>query len=266
VKIITSTQNNTIKQLLQLQSKAKSRKEHKQFVVEGRRELDLAHANGYSIQTVYWCPEIFEELHFMNWREQFNETIDFVRVSLSVYQKMVMREKTEGLIGIVLQKTQSLKEFHPKNDNPLIIVLESIEKPGNLGAVLRTADAAAVDAVLITEQHTDIHNPNVIRSSVGGFFSVPTFVCSNEEAYNFMSSRNIKIYAASLQKSKDYSLGDFLHASAFVMGSEAIGLSEFWSKEGIEAVKIPMLGHVDSLNVSVATAVLTYEAMRQRNP
>lgn len=266
MKEITSTKNSVVKELLQLQSKTKSRKEHKQFVVEGRRELDLAHANDYNIQTIYWCPEIFDESHFMNWRKQFNRTVNFVRVSQSVYQKMVIREKTEGLIGIVSQKTQRLEEFRPKNERPLIIVLESIEKPGNLGAVLRTADAAAVDAVLITEQHTDIHNPNVIRSSVGGFFSVPIFVCSNEEAFDFMHDRNINIYTASLQKSKEYSLCDYQNAAAFVMGSEAIGLSSFWTKEGVEAVKIPMLGHVDSLNVSVATAVLTYEAIRQRNP
>jgi TrmH family RNA methyltransferase len=177
---------------------------------------------------------------------------------------MVVRVSTEGVVGILQQKKEILEQYVPKKD-ALILVLESIEKPGNLGAILRTAEAAAVDAVMVTEQHTEIHNPNVIRSSVGGFFATSVFVCSNKEASAFLQHHNVATYTAVLQKSIPYTKANFRGASAVVMGSEAKGLSDFWIQTQITPIKIPMLGHVDSLNVSVATAVILYEIQRQRN-
>lgn len=265
MKHISSTQNTIVKELISLQSKAKTRKEKLQFVVEGKRELLLAHLGQYQIQTIFWCAEIFDESQFTLWQKQFEQDVEIISVSLAVYQKLVVRNSTEGVVGIVRQKSNSLESWQPKRKHPLLLMLESIEKPGNLGAILRTAEAGAIDAVIITEQHTDLHNPNVIRSSVGGFFSVPVFVCSNEEANTFLAKNNIHIYAASLQKSIDYTKADYTKPTAFVLGSEAKGLSPFWYQKNITPVKIPMLGHVDSLNVSVATAILSYEALRQRN-
>ena len=265
MKHISSTQNTIVKELILLQSKAKTRKEKLQFVVEGKRELLLAHLGQYQIKTIFWCAEIFDESQFTLWQKQFEQDVEIISVSLAVYQKLVVRDSTEGVVGIVRQKSNSLGSWQPKRKHPLLLVLESIEKPGNLGAILRTAEAGAIDAVIITEQHTDLHNPNVIRSSVGGFFSVPVFVCSNEEANTFLAKNNIHIYAASLQKSIDYTKADYTKPTAFVLGSEAKGLSPFWYQKNITTVKIPMLGHVDSLNVSVATAILSYEALRQRN-
>lgn len=265
MKHISSTQNAFIKAFISLQSKAKVRTAKQQFVVEGKRELYLANVSEYTISALFWCPDIFEEADFLEWIQPFDKSILVTSVSLSVYQKLVVRGSTEGVVGIVNQKNQLLNSWRPHSKTPLIVVLESIEKPGNLGAILRTADAAGIDSIIITEQHTDIYNPNVIRSSVGGFFSVPIFVSTNQEAYNFLLKTNINPYAASLQDSKEYTHFDFTKPTAFVMGSEAKGLSPFWYKKGISAVKIPMLGNVDSLNVSVASAILTYEAMRQRN-
>ncbi|MDA0779745.1 MAG: RNA methyltransferase [Bacteroidetes bacterium] len=265
MKHISSTQNAAIKAYILLQSKAKVRTEKKQFVVEGRRELQLSQLADYTVSSIFWCPEIFEKAEFEDWIAPFQNNIDVTSVSLNVYQKMVVRDSTEGVVGIAAQKNKLLESWKPNSKNPLILVLESIEKPGNLGAILRTADASGVDAVIITEEHTDIHNPNVIRSSVGGFFSSRIFLCSNEEAKRFLVKNNVIPYAASLQKNNVYTQADYTKPTAFVMGSEAKGLSEFWRKQDIIAVKIPMLGNVDSLNVSVATAILAYEAIRQRN-
>ena len=174
-----------------------------------------------------------------------------------------MRDTTEGVIGVLKQKDAKLKDWLPKKKDPFFLILESIEKPGNLGAILRTANASGVDAVIISDPHIDIYNPNVIRSSVGGFFSVLTFICTNNQVKDFLNRFKINSYAASLQKSTNYTDVDFTKATAIVMGSEAKGLSPFWLRDST-AVKIPMLGQVDSLNVSVATAVLAYEVVRQR--
>lgn len=264
MKHISSIQNNLIREVVALQSKAKTRKEKGLFIVEGQRELQLALHGGFEAKTIFWCAEIFRTGEFEKWQSKFDEKTEYVRVSHEVYQKIGMRENTEGVVGVLLQKNKDVTDWAPKNKNPLIIVLESIEKPGNLGAVLRTADAVKVDAVLVTKQHTDLYNPNVIRSSVGGFFNVPIFICDNQQAYDFLNNRAIKMYAASLQKSTFYTLKDYTKPTAFIMGSEANGLSTFWYQKGVSSVKIPMLGQVDSLNVSVATAILAYEAIRQR--
>ena len=264
MKYITSTQNQEFKKLLLLQSKSKVRRDEKKFVVEGRRELQLAQLAGYQILNMYWCPELYAADKFKLWKQQVIPNLEPTTVTQEVYQKMAFRESTEGVIAILRQKDDKLEHYRPKN-NALIVVLESIEKPGNLGAILRTAEATAVGAVLVTEQHTDIHNPNVIRSSVGGFFATPIFVCSNEQANAFLLKNNIPTYAAVLQKSISYTAAEFSLSTAIVLGSEAKGLSDYWLQNHITPIKIPMLGQVDSLNVSVAAAVLLYEIQRQRN-
>ena len=263
MKHISSIHNQSVKHVVALQAKAKARKESGCFTAEGLRELQLAFIAGYEATHIYWCPEILNDDAFKSWITKFNLKSEIVSVSLEVYRKMVMRDSTEGVIGLLKQKNNILEDWQPKNSTPFILVLEAIEKPGNLGAILRTADASGVDAVIISDPHTDIYNPNVIRSSVGGFFTVLTFVCENRRAKDFLKNVKINTYAASLQKSIKHTAADFTKATALVMGSEAKGLSTFWLKEST-AIKIPMLGHVDSLNVSVATAVLAYEVVRQR--
>jgi TrmH family RNA methyltransferase len=166
-------------------------------------------------------------------------------------------------VALAKPKTHSLSDIR-LSDNPFVIILEAVEKPGNLGAVLRTADAAAVDAVIICDPQTDLYNPNVIRSGVGGLFTVQTAVCSSEEALVWLSTNGISTFAAELQAADFYQDTDFRQPSAIVMGTEADGLSAFWLKNATTRVKIPMRGEIDSLNVSVSTAIITFEAMRQR--
>jgi len=149
-------------------------------------------------------------------------------------------------------------------EKPFIIVLESVEKPGNLGAILRTADAAGVDAIIVCDPQTDFYNPNVIRSSIGCIFTKQVIACGSKEALQWMKQKDIRIFATDLAASEWYHETDFTQPSAIVMGTEADGLTNFWLRNADSRIKIPMRGYIDSLNVSVSTAVITFEAMRQR--
>ena len=161
-------------------------------------------------------------------------------------------------------KSHSLEDLHVK-ENPLVVILESVEKPGNLGAILRSADASGVDAVIVCDPLTDMYNPNLIRSSIGGIFTVQTAAASSEETIKWLKDRNIKIYTAQLQDSQWYYDTDMTGGTAVIMGTEATGLTDVWRKAADAHIKIPMLGRLDSLNVSVSAAILMYEAVRQRN-
>ena len=161
-------------------------------------------------------------------------------------------------------RTMSLDALRLK-ENPLVVVLESVEKPGNLGAVLRSADAAGVDAVIVCDPLTDLYNPNLIRSSIGAIFTVPVAATTSEEAISWLKTNNIKIYTAQLQDSEWYYDTDMKGGTAIVMGTEATGLTDTWRKAADAHIRIPMLGRLDSLNVSVSAAILMYEAIRQRN-
>ena len=160
--------------------------------------------------------------------------------------------------------SHTLQTLHA-GENPLVVVLESVEKPGNLGAVLRSADAAGVDAVIICDPLTDLYNPNLIRSSIGGIFTVQTAAATSQEAIGWLKDRGIKIYTAQLQDSEWYYDTDMTGGTAIVMGTEATGLTDVWREAADAHIKIPMLGKLDSLNVSVSAAILMYEAVRQRN-
>ncbi|MDV3308690.1 MAG: RNA methyltransferase, partial [Cyclobacteriaceae bacterium] len=184
-------------------------------------------------------------------------------VTKEVYDKIAVRENSGGLMAVAEQKTHRLTDLRV-GANPLIVVLESIEKPGNLGAILRTADAAGVDAVIVCDPQTDIYNPNVIRSSIGCIFTVPLAVASSEEAIDWLGDRTIRIYGAALQNAKPYHTQDFTKPCAIVMGTESTGLTETWTKRSHANIIIPMSGIADSMNVSTAAAVLIFEARRQR--
>ena len=227
---ISSTQNQAVKNIVALQSKAKARKETKSFTVEGLRELQLAFMAGYEATYIYWCPEILEEVAFKKWKDKFDADLEISSVSSYVYSKMVMRDTTEGVIGVLKQKDARLEDWQPKINSPFILVLESIEKPGNLGAILRTADATGVDAVIISDPHTDIYNPNVIRSSVGGFFSVLTFVCGNTQTKDFLKNFNINTYAASLQKKHKLFGGRLYQSNSICNGKRSKRLKSILAK------------------------------------
>ena len=309
---ITSAQNPKIKNLLLLQEKSKARKEQGLFVVEGRRELEHCLEAGYTVRTIFYCPEISDTTEFVektnsrtqqtsptdsaknqfptNSRTQQTSPIDssenyfsgrypknqffdesraldaepiVIEIPEQLYRKVAYRESTEGIIAEVEYKSLKLMDLKLP-ENPLVMVLESVEKPGNLGAVLRSADAAGVDAVIFCDPLTDLYNPNLIRASIGAVFTVPTVAASSEETIAFLKERGIQILTAQLQDSSLYYDIDMRRGTALVMGTEATGLTDLWRKAASAHIRIPMLGRLDSLNVSVSAAILLFEAVRQR--
>ena len=259
---ISSPQNDRIKNIQKLGSKSRERKAQNLFVIEGARELSLALAGGYDIDSIFLCPEFFEKTDYPDVLKTLNPKI-FFELTSTVFEKIAYREKSDGLIALARPKSHSLDQLN-LSENPFIIILESVEKPGNLGAILRTADAAKADAVLICDPLTDLYNPNVIRSSVGCIFTVPVAIAENAQVLAFLKEKKITGFAAELQASQWYQDTDFTQPSAIIMGTEADGLTAFWLNHADTRVKIPMRGIIDSLNVSVSTAVLSFEAMRQR--
>jgi len=260
---ITSAQNPKIRTLLELQDKSKARRKEGLFVVEGRRELLHCIEAGYEPFTIFFCPEIIG-------RDELDEIAkaagkcNFFDIPQHLYDKVAYRGGTEGVIAELKCKETSLDALSLK-EAPLVVVLESVEKPGNLGAVLRSADASGVDAVIVCDPLTDMYNPNLIRSSIGAVFTVPVATASSEETIKWLKSNHIKIYTAQLQDSEWYYDTDMKGGTAIVMGTEATGLTDAWRKAADAHIKIPMLGKLDSLNVSVSAAILMFEAVRQRN-
>lgn len=253
--MITSKSNPKIKNVVKLQ-KSSERREQNRIIIEGRREIERAVACGFVVDTLFICNEILSA-------EVNIEANTIEEVSLEVFEKIAYREGSDGLLAVAIPKYANLKDFKPKK-NPLIIVLETVEKPGNLGAVMRTADAAGVDAVIIADPRTDLFNPNAIRASIGTIFSVPLFSCSSEECIEWLKANDIKIYCTYLKASIDYLEADFREGSAIVMGTEATGISDIWVEAADQNLIIPMNGIADSLNVSVTTAIVVFEAIRQR--
>ena len=262
MKEITSLQNQFIKNVLKLQEKSRERKKQGLFVIEGKRELSLANAANYSIETVLFWDEIVSDEEIQPF---ISEKTTLIKLSKEVYQKVAYRNSTEGIIAIAKTKDFALNEILFKNKSPLILVMESIEKPGNIGAMLRTADAANIDAVFIANPKSDLYNPNIIRSSVGCVFTNQIAVGSSEEIITYLQEQKFSIYAATLQNSNSYHLEKYHNKTALVVGTEATGLSEIWRENATQNINIPMQGKIDSMNVSVAAAILLFEAKRQRN-
>ena len=253
---ITSSANPKFKRLIALLQKSSERRESALFTVEGVREISHCIEAGYKPDCIFFCPDIVSE-----------ETLPQCRhfaLSAGLYAKAAYREGTEGAIGVFQAIEHPLSSLHLK-DNPLIAVLESVEKPGNLGAVLRTCDAAGADALVICDPRTDLYNPNLIRASIGAVFTVPTAVCTTAQAITFLKSKGIRILTAQLQDSSLYYDCPMTKGTAIVMGTEATGLSDKWRQAADAHIRIPMFGKLDSLNVSVSAAILLYEAVRQRN-
>ena len=253
---ITSLTNNRVKRLVALQSKSAERLREGVFIVEGVREQERCIAAGLKIEEVYYCPAILPELPAV-------ECGAIYEVTQAVYDKIAYRGGTEGVTSVVKTRSIGLTDLNLP-ENPLIVVLESVEKPGNLGAVLRSADAAGVDAVIVCDPLTDLYNPNLVRSSTGAIFSVPCVACTSDECIAFLKQRGITILTAQLQDSELYYDIDMKRATAIVMGTEATGLTNAWRRAADAHIRIPMLGTVDSLNVSVSAAILMYEAVKQR--
>ncbi len=261
--MISSVQNPRVKNLLLLQSKARERARQGLFVIEGEREISRALAGGYKTEACFFCREKLSSASEATLDSLPGDTAIF-EVSSAVFSKIAYREDSDGLIATAFTRELKPQDLKLRKD-PLVLVLESVEKPGNLGAVLRTADAAGLDAVFICDPKTDIYNPNAVRASLGCLFTANLTVCTSSEAIEYLKKNGIRIFAAALQDSVPYHLEDYRTGTAFVMGTEADGLSSIWRQESDRTVRIPMLGIADSLNVSVSAAVLVYEALRQRS-
>jgi len=261
IKQITSAQNPYIKSLVLLQEKAKERKKTGTFLIEGVREIELATKGGYAIETILFLPEIISESQI---NKVTNDHISLIEISKEVYQKLAYRDTTEGILAVAKTKSFLLSDLKLP-ENPLILVAEAPEKPGNIGAILRTADAANLDAVIIANPKSDIFSPNIVRSSVGCLFTNQIATGTTAEIISFLKEKNINFYAATLQNSTSYHEQDFAKPTALVVGTEATGLSGEWRDAATQNIIIPMQGAIDSMNVSVAAAILIFEAKRQRN-
>ena len=259
MKQITSVQNPFIKSLVLLQEKSKARKQTGTFLIEGQREIELAQKGGYEIETILFLPEISPEIE----AKKLSRSAELIEISKEVYQKLAYRDTTEGILAIAKSKNLSLSELN-LGENPLILVAEAPEKPGNIGAILRTADAANLDAVIIANPKSDLYNPNIVRSSVGCLFTNNIATGTTEEIIAFLKSKNISIYCATLQNSTGYHTQDYTTPTALIVGTEATGLTQEWRDNATQNIIIPMQGAIDSMNVSVAAAILIFEAKRQR--
>ena len=260
MKQITSPQNPFIKQLVQLQDKAKARRQTGTFLIEGQRELQLARKGGYEIETAFFVPSLITETEV---KALVGRQTELIEINTEVYQKLAYRDTTEGVIAVATSKSLSLEDLQLSN-NPLILVAEATEKPGNIGAMLRTADAANVDAVIIANPKGDLYNPNIVRSSVGCLFTNQIATGTTEEVIAYLKSKNINIYCATLQDSACYHEQDYNLPTALIVGTEATGLTQPWREASTQNIIIPMQGEIDSMNVSVAAAILLFEAKRQR--
>ncbi len=258
MEIISSEQNIRIKNVVKLQEKSRERKKQGLFIIDGLREIKEALNGGVIIDELFVCPEIVGE--------DFNDFSDIKTsyVSEAVYNKISYKEKAAGVLAVARPKILELATLKLKT-KPLIVILEAVEKPGNLGAIVRSAYAAGVDAIIINDEQTDIYNPNVVRASEGLIFRLPVIVSSREEAIKFIKAKEIKVFAAALIGAKNYIEADYKEASAILLGTEATGLSEDWLKAADEIIKIPMKPGIDSLNVSVSAAILIFEAWKQRD-
>jgi TrmH family RNA methyltransferase len=254
--IITSLQNARVKHVVRLREDKRIRKAEGRMVVEGVDEIRLALAAGHRAQTVFSAPELVS-------RSLDVGEAEYIEVSRAVFEKMSYRENPDGWLAIFPIPHTSL-DLLALSDTPLVIIAESVEKPGNLGAILRTADAAGVDALLVCDPRVDLWNPNVVRASRGAIFSVPYVECDNAAALKWLRAQKIQILAATPSAELLYSAVDLRPPAAIAVGTEDTGLSDFWLSEADVRIRIPMRGKVNSLNVSVSAALLLYEAVRQR--
>ena len=262
-KHISSTQNPEIRQLEHWNKKSRDRRKSGLFVLEGTRELRMALQAGYKPEKLYFCPEIISEEAVRDLSD--GHDCPLVSLSAGVYRHLAYRGKTEGVIGLLKTRSHRLEDLAFKRGHPLVLVAEAPEKPGNIGALLRTADAAGLDAVLIADLKGDLYNPNIIRSSVGCLFTVPVASGSSQELLQYLQEQKFQIYAAALGGSRRYDQVDYTAATAIVVGTEATGLTTTWTAGADALVEIPMQGAIDSMNVSVAASILIFEAKRQRD-
>ena len=263
-KLISSLQNPLIKNVLLLEEKPRERKVQNLIVIDGFREIRLALLSGFTVTTIFYCRDFIDNKELDTLISHGYSSFEMIELPGEIYNRLAYRKDHGGVIALANPKRLLLKDIR-LSKNPLLLVLEAVEKPGNLGAVLRTADAANLDAVIICDPQTDIYNPNAIRSSIGCIFSTPVITSTTEQTIRWLRAHSIRMYATALTATHHYHETDFRNPSAVIMGSEAYGLSDQWLDEADHLIKIPMNGKIDSMNVSACAAVVVYEALRQRD-
>lgn len=262
---ISSTQNPKVKQALNLWER-KERDKSNLFLIEGYRELFRAIEAGRKVKWLFFCREFFLGENEDSLIDKISKSgAELFSCTKAVFQKLSYRDRPDGLLAVAEQKHLSLDQFRKTlSSNPFIVVAEAIEKPGNLGTILRSADASGVDGVIVCDRCTDLHNPNVVRSSVGTLFTVPTIESSSKDVIAWLKASGIAIVAATPHAKEEFTKTNLKGPVAIVVGTEQIGLTKTWMDEADIQVRIPMLGIADSLNVATATTLLLYEVLRQR--
>jgi TrmH family RNA methyltransferase len=264
---ITSLQNPKVKKAVKLENR-KERDETGLFLIEGYRELKRAADSGIAIQTLFICPKFFLGSNEEALIDQVKQSgAEIIACAPSVFQKLSYRDRPDGLVAIAVQMRRPLRDLVAmlaSKKEPFLIVAEAIEKPGNLGTILRSADAAGVDGVIVCDRCTDIYNPNVVRASVGTLFTVPVVEATSSETLLWLQQRKIKVVAATPSAKEEFTVAELRGAVAIAVGTEQLGLTEVWMNTADIKVRIPMHGVADSLNVATATTLLLYEVVRQR--
>lgn len=261
---ITSSKNDLIKDIVNLRTKSKERRKRGVTLIEGVKEISIALQSGIIFEKVLFSPDIISLEQLRETVLNQFETAEIIEIGTDAFSKISYRETTGGVVVVAKTKEWSLNDLVVKEDS-FFIVLESVEKPGNLGAICRIADAAKVDGIIICDPLTDIYNPNSVRASLGCVFSVKVVYSEFEEAQSWLKQNEITSYAAELKSSEFYHNYELKGKTAVVFGTEATGLSEKWINGSDKRIKIPMLGYIDSLNVSASVAIITFEIMRQRS-
>jgi len=263
LKYISSKSNSIYKNVSKLLFKNNKRKASNSFIVEGKKNINLCHDFGFKFIEIIICSEIISDDN-INYINNNYKNIIIYDFSLSLYQELIYKKKSDGLLALVKSKDNSLESFKISK-NPYILIAESPEKPGNIGALLRTADAAGLDGLIIANPKTELYNPNAIRSSLGSIFTMQIATASTDEIIRFLKKNNIKIFSTFVENSKNYLNINYKQACAIIVGTESSSLSKSWLLESDELISIPMKGEMDSLNLSVSAAIVIFEGLKQRN-
>ena len=263
MKYISSKSYSIYKNVSKLLFKNNKRKASNSFIVEGKKNINLCHDFGFKFIEIIICSEIISDDN-INYINNNYKNIIIYDFSLSLYQELIYKKKSDGLLALVKSKDNSLESFKISK-NPYILIAESPEKPGNIGALLRTADAAGLDGLIIANPKTELYNPNAIRSSLGSIFTMQIATASTDEIIRFLKKNNIKIFSTFVKNSKNYLNINYKQACAIIVGTESSSLSKSWLLESDELISIPMKGEMDSLNLSVSAAIVIFEGLKQRN-
>ncbi len=266
IKEIQSPQNARFKYWVQLLEKNRSRKKEGVFLLEGFKELELALRSGYVVKEIIYCPELTSPEIIEEFLIQWTTTdlaLDRIEVTHALFKEVAYRSDVSNVVALIEQKDHRIERFELKPTG-VYLAVESVEKPGNLGAILRSADASGIEGVLVCDERVDIYHPNVLRNSLGCALTVPVGVGNNESVWKRIAEVGLELKTTFMENSTSVYESNIHQGCVLLVGTEHDGVSEFWRNKGSN-INIPMMGKIDSLNVSVAASILMYESLRQRN-